>query len=658
MKKLTNYVGKRFALGFLVMAIMFVGAFALNTEKASADCSIFTTLRIGSAGIEVQCLQTKVGAVADGKFGPMTLASVKAWQASHGLVADGIVGPITRAALNAQGAVSGNFPPGCTSAVGYSPITGAKCDGSSSGLPAGCLPGYLYSATTGQKCDGSSSSNDNTSTSSGPLKGGAGEITLSTVNTDVEDTVKESESNVKVLGFKVKAEGSDVQLSSVRVHLQNDGFNDGDGSSENLSRYMDTVTVWMGSTKVGSAKVSEFTKKSGSPDEFTKSISLSNAIVREDKEAKFYVAVSAVSNIDNEDMDDADWNVMLDTLRFNDATGSIMTENTDNVDDHNFSFEDASTDDKVDLKSSTANPKDKIVQVEEDTKSEEYLALAFKFDVDDNSADVMIKSLPINVAISNCNCGGADEIIDSVKVKVGGEEYEAELDDDNGDDDTSVYIVDFDNDEFTIDSGDEAEVKVYITFNDQDNNYDENATVKASVNPNSIEAETDEDEVSVGGSTKTGAELTLRVTGADFQFGSATATTTGDDDQIGTFKIKFTAQAFGDDIQVPKAGNAAVSYEIRNASDDSVYTNGTQSVSLVTTTGADTTTDNMDNANAFLITDEENFTVTVTLNNASETSGQYYLVITAINFYPNDTDAVTSAAVTDEFQTDPIFVGN
>jgi hypothetical protein len=44
-------------------------------------------------------LQQRLGVVADGDFGPITLRAVKAFQASHRLVVDGIVGPETRAAL-------------------------------------------------------------------------------------------------------------------------------------------------------------------------------------------------------------------------------------------------------------------------------------------------------------------------------------------------------------------------------------------------------------------------------------------------------------------------------------------------------------------------------------------------------------------------------
>ncbi|MEX2052143.1 MAG: peptidoglycan-binding domain-containing protein, partial [Candidatus Paceibacterota bacterium] len=140
----------------MIVAVMFVGAFALTASTADAQtaCTITATLRVGSSGVQVQCLQMKVGATADGKFGPLTKAAVQAFQAANGLVADGIVGPITRAAL--MGAPTGNFPPGCTSASGFSPLTGQPCvAGPSSGLPAGCTSTAGYSPITGQKCDSS-----------------------------------------------------------------------------------------------------------------------------------------------------------------------------------------------------------------------------------------------------------------------------------------------------------------------------------------------------------------------------------------------------------------------------------------------------------------------------------------------------------------------
>ena len=154
----------------MVVAIMVVGFAAVSVNSASADCTITTTLRAGSVGAEVSCLQTIIGATADGKFGPMTKAAVMAWQAGKGLVADGVFGPMSRATWM-MGTPSAGLPAGCTSTAGYSATTGVKCDSAvSTGLPAGCTSTAGYSPTTGAKCDSS------TPAPSGALEGGAGSI--------------------------------------------------------------------------------------------------------------------------------------------------------------------------------------------------------------------------------------------------------------------------------------------------------------------------------------------------------------------------------------------------------------------------------------------------------------------------------------------------
>ena len=155
---MSNLLKSKFLLVMMTVAIMFVGVVALDATQAAAEtCSTGTvTLRVGSKGEAVKCLQAAVGAVADGSFGPMTKASVVAWQAGNGLVADGIFGPKSRAVLVAGGAVVSGLPAGCASTAGYSPTTGAKCDsgGVVTTLPAGCTSTSGYSATTGQLCSG------------------------------------------------------------------------------------------------------------------------------------------------------------------------------------------------------------------------------------------------------------------------------------------------------------------------------------------------------------------------------------------------------------------------------------------------------------------------------------------------------------------------
>jgi putative chitinase len=56
-------------------------------------------LKVGSTGDLVKKLQEKLGAGADGSFGPGTQAKLKAWQTANGLTADGIAGPATLAKL-------------------------------------------------------------------------------------------------------------------------------------------------------------------------------------------------------------------------------------------------------------------------------------------------------------------------------------------------------------------------------------------------------------------------------------------------------------------------------------------------------------------------------------------------------------------------------
>jgi len=153
MSNILNLKGvKLFAI--IVLAAAILATFGMvAVQSASADCAIVNTLRVGSRGDQVKCLQDGLGGlVSDGAFGPKTKAAVVAWQASKGLVADGVFGPKSNAAWTG-GAVSGNFPAGCASASGYSSTTGMACYAlPSSGLPAGCSSTVGFSPTTGVAC--------------------------------------------------------------------------------------------------------------------------------------------------------------------------------------------------------------------------------------------------------------------------------------------------------------------------------------------------------------------------------------------------------------------------------------------------------------------------------------------------------------------------
>ncbi|KKR78098.1 MAG: hypothetical protein UU24_C0042G0001, partial [Candidatus Nomurabacteria bacterium GW2011_GWA2_40_9] len=171
---MSNLFKSKFLLGLVV-------ALALVVSTAStASAAITSTLKMGMSNSQVMELQQNLngagfvvstsGAGSVGYesnfFGPKTKAAVMAYQASKGLTADGVFGPLSRAAWTG-GAVSGNFPAGCTSASGYSPTTGTKCDSMNANtFPAGCTSASGFSATTGLACSGTTTT---TTTQTGPV---------------------------------------------------------------------------------------------------------------------------------------------------------------------------------------------------------------------------------------------------------------------------------------------------------------------------------------------------------------------------------------------------------------------------------------------------------------------------------------------------------
>ena len=139
----------------MIVAVLVVGAVAFSNTAAAADCTITSTLRVGSKGEQVKCLQAAVGVTADGSFGKMTKAAVQAWQSAKGLVADGVFGAKSRATFTG-GSVGMTYPAGCTSASGFSSTTGTKCDAVVvvTAPVTGCEGGAVYNSNTGAPCAG------------------------------------------------------------------------------------------------------------------------------------------------------------------------------------------------------------------------------------------------------------------------------------------------------------------------------------------------------------------------------------------------------------------------------------------------------------------------------------------------------------------------
>lgn len=308
---MSNLLKSKFLIGLVIVVAVFavVGVVAPSSAEAQV-CTITMTLRQGSTGAEVMCLQSLVGASPDGKFGPMTAAAVKVWQTSKGLAPDGVFGPMSRGAMG--GAVSG-----CPAGQ-FNPMTGQACGGAVSTVP-GCLAGYAFSSTTGASCTGGSSGGS----SSGPLVGGAGSITLTASGSYSSEKVGEGDKDVKVMGVDVEAANeSDVQLLSTKVEF----IQDTAGDPKQVWKYATEVSVWLDGEEVGRVDTDEFSK---SGNYYSKTISLDNAVIKAGDKKELAFAVSALSSLESTDIDTDAWNADLINVRFQDGSGVVITESAD-----------------------------------------------------------------------------------------------------------------------------------------------------------------------------------------------------------------------------------------------------------------------------------------------------------------------------------------
>lgn len=129
-------------------------------------------IKKGDSGPAVKRVQKKVGATADGKFGPQTEAAVRAYQQAHGLKVTGKVGSQTAAAVlghkNPASVTVGPLGVEQRAKLGGSGTTGSSSSSSSGSSKSGSSSGKSSSSGSG----GSSSSGSGSSRSGGSSSSG------------------------------------------------------------------------------------------------------------------------------------------------------------------------------------------------------------------------------------------------------------------------------------------------------------------------------------------------------------------------------------------------------------------------------------------------------------------------------------------------------
>ena len=697
MSNVLNLKGvKLFAI--IVLAVAILATFGMvAVQQASADCTITMTLRVGSSGTEVQCLQGKVGATADGAFGPLTLASVKAYQASHGLVADGVVGPLTRAVLN--GSVSGMFPAGCTSASGYStvtgmacnslpantfapagctsssgysPVTGGACYAVSASLPAGCTSTAGYSPTTGASCSGGSSPSN-----SGPLSGGAGSANYSLMSDFSSEIVGEDEEDVEVAGLEVEADGSDIELTAVRLV-----FTQGSAGSD-FDNYASEVSVWLDGEEIGRVDADQFDDNNS----YTSTITLDGGVIREDDTGELVVAVSGVNNLDTADAGDT-WTVDFRSVRYVDAQGDSTSEDPSTA-TKTFSFESFATSSETELKleltddaSGDAINKAHLINdhATDENKLKSIPLLEFTLEAEGGS-DLKIRDFGIDIVVATED--NVDELIaggtsPEIFLEIEGQRYgTAGYNEDSDDTDVGVdEEVKFTDVNYTIDAGDTVTVRILANFNAIDaTDRAATATIYAQI----TETQTDDTalfdvrdesgtqivDADITGSP-TGVASTLRDFGFDLTFVSGTASRshTGDvantlDHDEGTFVLVFEVSAWADNEDTTTAAifiDESAPHETgTTASLVTVVGTDVYVTSSLTRTGGDSSTHSAD---TFRVDAGDTVEFTITFVTAAGADGLFDITLADLQYALTDIDGNLSVMdaqieMTDDFQTKP-----
>jgi peptidoglycan hydrolase-like protein with peptidoglycan-binding domain len=451
-----------------------------GTPSTPAAVTFTSNLTVGSTGAEVTALQNFLigkgyNTLATGYFGPMTKAALAAYQTAKGITpAAGYFGPLTRASVN------GETP-----------------------------------ATTG----------GTTTTGSTGLTGGAGDLAdISKITSGTETTVAEGKTE-KVLGLELEADdNSDLAITSMRVTADVTG-----SGSTRLSRYVDEVIIYMGTKEVGSMDAADFSRDGANN---TGTVSLKDAVIKKGEKVRFYVALKAQDVIESADIVGG-VTVGVDRTRFEDASGAVLTDTTTGLSEE-ATFEDSAESDGAKVQSSSATPDSAILKVDDNSTSDDYSVLMFKLKGDTDSSDTLVTSLPVVLSIYNASTTSinAADLIDDIYLMVGSTKY----------DDVTMatgtigaatttsktYTFNIDEGDLKIAGGATSEVKVYVSFGNQDGKYASSGTkVTASVTGSAIAAENvNGDDIDLTGAA-TGEEMTVAISAATVDSFSWSVNNTG-----------------------------------------------------------------------------------------------------------------------------------
>ncbi len=564
----------------IVTVIGLIAAFAFTTTAMAA---VFTSnLKVGSTGVEVNALQvvlnadsaTRVSATGAGSpgnessyFGAKTKAALIKFQIKNGISpANGSVGESTRTILNKGGATVVTPPAStvvatgpCTAGALFNALTGASCSAAATTV-AGCTAGAAFSATTGAAC---------TVAAVAPVVAGtAGNLDSAVEFTSgIESVVKEARST-NVLGLEVKASNeSDLTLKNLGLTFVTTGT-----GSDRLERYASAISVFNGSTKVGTALATDFSRVGNTS---SKTIALSNVVVKAGQKVRLTVVLESISLIQTGDIGKL-MSITANEVRYVDGTGAILFK-TPVTTTAALTFQSSTAYDTLTVQASNLNPNNTNIQVKANLISDAVLVGAFKLKTGTDSTNLNVLTIPVRLTVTDPASGIATatigDVINDVYLKVGNTTYDTYTIGSGAGAGQSGFVINnaagYGTYLFTVDStspfivtgnNGSVDIQVFARFGSQATKYDPATTVVASVGVSTITVENSlGNTVTPPATAFTGNTSTLLVNGASVTYvsGSYTAFSAGattTQDVNGTISMTFTVSNFGNtDITIAES---------------------------------------------------------------------------------------------------------
>ena len=640
------------------------GGGTTTTTTTSAGCYPFTLdLTIGSTGTEVVQLQTALEGLGfftyagtKGYFGPITQASVSAWQAANGVAPTaGYWGPISRATYAASCVV---VVPGDNGDDGddFNPTTN---DDDFDGDDEGDVENF-----------------DVEDADDSDLEEGNEEVEIGLIEFDVEDS-------------KLMLDRLDLVFDPVTPGVEDDPWQ----SFDMLYLEYDGDIV----AEVDASDKDEYEEESDfdgdADDEYR--IRFKNVdLILDEGEHELMVLADIANGLDGVDGGtEQEWEWFVPTTGTDGALfispNGVVAYEGSSSDRADFTLGEAGGDAELDVSLSNSSPDSTTIEVNDNSDTEETV-MTFELRAEEDS--VTVNELTVSVDIVHPTSAAtstllAEDVIDDVMLVGAGIDVDTDTNissaatssvdaDGDGTADDLRVTFEFDledaGDEIELDEDEEMDIDVVISFNGYDGNYPEGTEVRAvitSANADATDAESHGEDLGatqISGSA-TGDLHVLFEEGIDVEVTDITVTTTEGSEAPNDGKtieveyvIEMDVTAFGDTFYVPfgtalsSSTVGGVSFDIENSSNVSTASSTPGSASAFSDLASSATQE----GSAFRIEsgDTESFTLTVSVTSVEATVGFNRVQVESLRFFEDSglTTGETSLNLLPEedFQTD------